>query len=202
MCLFVRLKIWDESLRLLQSISVHDAYIYALAISASGDLYSSSCDGVLKVTRPPYDGQQPSRELMSSENAVQSMYWNDGILYTGDDIGVVSTWQNDQLLFMYNLVEEVKSMAAENAWIYTVRDLDVVVTQIVPSKSGKFANRMVLPGRAPLILLGSKIDNNKHQYLAYADRTGKGLILTENAINKTVGFKERWQLPASNYKPN
>lgn len=179
-----------------KTISAHNSYIYALAISASGDLYSSSCDGLLKVTRPPYDLPQCAQELATSENAVQAMCWNDGILYTGDDIGVVSTWQNDQLLFMYNLVEEVKSIAAENTLIYTVRDLDVVVTEVIASKAGKFANRMVLPGRAPMILLGPKVDT-KHQYLAYADRTGKGLVLTENSINRNVGFKELWQLAVS-----
>ncbi|TMW41318.1 hypothetical protein DOY81_013601, partial [Sarcophaga bullata] len=52
-------------------------------------------------------------ELFRCDDVVQAMYCEGDILYTGDDKGVVSNWENDKMVFKYNLVEEVKGLAVE-----------------------------------------------------------------------------------------
>lgn len=108
------------------------------------------------------------------------MYCEGDVLYTGDDKGVVSNWENDKMIFKYNLVEEVKGLAVEQEWIYTVRDLDVVISQVVSGKSGKYSTKAVIQGKSPLCLL-QPVEEKRHKYLAFADRTGKGITLVLNS---------------------
>uniref|UniRef100_A0A1A9WYL1 Uncharacterized protein n=1 Tax=Glossina brevipalpis TaxID=37001 RepID=A0A1A9WYL1_9MUSC len=183
-----KIKIWDNDLNLMKSVDAHDAYIYALTVNHSGKLYSSSCDGFVKFMKPPYDKVE---ELLRSDDAIDALYCEGDILYTGDEKGLVTNWENDKLLLKYNLVEEVKSLAAEKGWIYTVRDWDVVVSELVPGKSGKYVTRTVLDGKSPLCLLGP-ILTDRHKYIAYPDRTGKGLVLVRNVLPER--FTIAWQL--------
>ncbi|EDW58940.1 F-box/WD repeat-containing protein 11 [Drosophila virilis] len=186
-----KIRIWSESLQLLRTVTAHDAYIYCMAVNENGKLYSSSCDGQVKYMLPPYEDASV-QELFRCDDAIQAMYCNGAVLYTGDDKGVVTTWSNDRMLFKYNLVEEVKSLAGEQQLIYTVRDLDVVISIIVEGKSGKYSNKTVIPGKSPLTLLGPLIDG-KRSYLAFPDRTGMGLQLINNLPQHK--FSHIWRLP-------
>ncbi|EDV92682.1 uncharacterized protein LOC6563460 [Drosophila grimshawi] len=187
-----KIRIWSESLKLLRTIDAHEAYIYCMAVNENGKLYSSSCDGQVKYMLPPYADASAMQELFRCEDAIQAMYSNGGVLYTGDDKGVITTWSNDRMLFKYNLVEEVKSVAGEEQLIYSVRDLDVVVSTVVEGKSGKYSNNAVIPGKSPLTLLGPLV-GERHTYLAFPDRTGMGLQLVNNL--PTHKFAHVWQLP-------
>jgi len=149
-----------------------------MAINQHGKVYSSSCDGQVHFMLPPY-GDESVQELFRCDDAIQAMYCDGSVLYTGDDKGVVTTWTNDRMLFKYSLVEEVKSLAGEQNLIYTVRDLDVVVSQVAEGKSGKYSNKAVIPGKSPLHLLGPMVDG-KRSYLAFPDRSGMGLQLVNN----------------------
>lgn len=162
-----------------------------MAINSKGKVYSSCCDGSVKFMQPPYD---KAEELFRCDDVVQAMYCEGDILYTGDDKGVVSNWENDKMLFKYNLVEEVKGLAAEQEWIYTVRDLDVVISQVVTGKSGKYSTKAVIQGKSPLCLLGP-MEDGRHKYVAFPDRTGKGLTLIHNTPNEK--FKVIWDTPVS-----
>lgn len=142
---------------------------------------------------PPY-GDGDVQELFRCDDAIQSMYCDGAVLYTGDDKGVVTTWSNDRMLFKYSLVEEVKSLAGEQNLIYTVRDLDVVISLIVQGKSGKYSNKAVLPGKSPLTLLGPMVEG-KRSFLAFPDRSGMGLQLVHNL--PAYKFAHVWQLPVS-----
>ncbi|EDW83641.1 uncharacterized protein Dwil_GK13571 [Drosophila willistoni] len=187
-----KIRIWSESLQLLSTVDAHNrSYIYCMAVNDQGKLYSSSCDGQVKFMTAPYDDGSV-QDLFRCDDAIQAMYCDGSVLYTGDDKGVVTTWTNDRMLFKYNLVEEVKSLAGEKKLIYTVRDLDVVVSQVVGGKSGKYSNKAVLPGKSPLLLLGPLIDG-KRSYLAFADRTGMGLQLVNNLPQEK--FVHIWIMP-------
>lgn len=140
---------------------------------------------------PPYE---KTEELLRCEDAIQSMYCEGDVLYAGDDKGVVSNWENDKMLFKFNLVEEVKSLAAEQGWIYTVRDLDMVISEVVKGKSGKYVTRAVVEGKSPLCLVAPTTDQ-RHKYVAFADRTGKGLCMIKNSPEEK--FKLMWEHPVS-----
>jgi len=178
---------------LLSTVNAHDAYIYCMAVNEHGKLYTSSCDGQVKYMLPPYEDASV-QELFRCDDAIQAMYCDGAVLYTGDDKGVVTTWTNDRMLFKYNLVEEVKSLAGEEKLIYTVRDLDVVVSVIVEGKSGRYSNKAVLPGKSPLTLLGP-IVSGKRSFLAFPDRTGMGLQLVHNLPEHK--FSHIWKMPVS-----
>ncbi|XP_053951009.1 E3 ubiquitin-protein ligase TRAF7 [Anastrepha ludens] len=185
-----KIKIWDNDLNLIKSVDAHEAYMYAMAINTrNGKLYSSSCDGCVKFMAPPYD---QTEQLFSCEDAIQAMYCDGDTLYTGDEKGVVTNWIDDKIKFKYNLVEEVKSLAAEKSLIYTVRDLDVVVSEMSAGKSGKYSNKAVLPGKSPMTLVGPVVDD-KRTFLAFADRTGKGLSFVKNLPQQK--FETVWNLP-------
>lgn len=88
-------------------------------------------------------------------------------------------WENDKILFKFNLVEEVKSLAVEKSTIYTARDLDAVVTEIMAGKSGKYSTKATIPGRAPLALIGPIVDERR-SFFVFGTRDGKGVVLTKN----------------------
>ncbi|XP_017846881.1 uncharacterized protein LOC108602997 [Drosophila busckii] len=186
-----KIRIWSDSLQLLSTVNAHEAYIYCMAINEHGKLYSSSCYGQVKYMLPPYD-DAAVQELFRCDDAIQAMYCDGAVLFTGDDKGVVTTWSNDRMLFKYNLVEEVKSLAGEEKLIYTVRDLDVVISVIVEGKTGRYSTKAVMPGKSPLTLLGPKVEG-KHSYLAFPDRTGMGLQLVNNLPQ--LKFSQIWQMP-------
>ncbi|XP_037952382.1 putative E3 ubiquitin-protein ligase LIN [Teleopsis dalmanni] len=186
-----KIKIWDNDLNLIKTVDAHEAYIYAIAINSNGKVYSSSCDGSVKFMLPPYDNENV-QELFCCEDAIQSMYCDGETLYTGDDKGVVTNWIKDKMVFKYNLVEEVKSLAAEQSLIYTVRDLDVVVSEMCSTKSGKYSNKAVFPGKSPLTFAGPLVDK-KRTFLAFADRTGMGIVLVKNLPR--LRFENVWKLP-------
>ncbi|XP_036672788.3 F-box and WD repeat domain-containing 11-A [Drosophila suzukii] len=186
-----KIRIWSPELQLLATVNAHEAYIYCMAINQHGKVYSSSCDGQVHFMLPPY-GDEAVQELFRCDNAIQAMYCDGTVLYTGDDKGVVTTWTNDRMLFKYNLVEEVKSLAGEQKLIYTVRDLDVVVSQVADGKSGKYSNKAVIAGKSPLSLLGPLVDG-KRSYLAFPDRSGMGLQLVNNLPQQQ--YTQLWHIP-------
>lgn len=155
-----------------------------------GQLYTSSCDGHVKFIKDPANNDE-IEELVCCDDPIISMYSNEDLLYTGDEKGVVTKWKNNKMLFKYNIVEEVKSLAAEGTLIFTARDLDVVVSDTLPGKSGKYSTKAVFPGRAPLTLLGNTVDKKK-TFIAFTDRSGKGLVLAKNLPGEN--FATAWEL--------
>ncbi|XP_020817646.1 uncharacterized protein LOC110191220 [Drosophila serrata] len=184
------IRIWSPELQLLATVNAHEAYIYCMAINQHGKVYSSSCDGQVRFMLPPYR-DAGVQELFRCDDAIQAMYCDGSVLYTGDDKGVVTTWSNDRMLFKYNLVEEVKSLAGEQKLIYTVRDLDVVVSSVSIGKSGKYTNKAVIPGKSPLLLLGPLVDGYR-SFLAFPDRSGMGLQLVNNLPQKQ--YAHIWEM--------
>lgn len=178
-------QIWDKDLNLIKDLQIHEAYIYSLAITSKGKLYSSSCDGTIRVMPNPLESDD-CKELVRCQDEIECLVCDDeDNLYSGDDKGVVTQWNNDRIGLKFNLLEHVKSLAVQKNLIYTVRDLDTVITHIMPGTSGKYSTKAALPGKSPLALLGPKVDGVS-KYLVFATRSGKGVTFKKN-------------LPDSNY---
>lgn len=82
-------------------------------------------------------------------------------------------------------------MAVEGTSLYTVRDLDVVITDIKPGIMS-YTTKGTVEGCAPLLLFGPTVDGHK-KYLACITRDGKGIFLYDNA----VPFKQLWKKEVS-----
>lgn len=150
-----------------------------MAINSKGVLYSSSCDGTIRYFQNPLLSNISTILMKTEYDEIGALVCVDEILYSGDDKGVVIKWINNQITFKYNLVEEVRSMAVENTIIYTARDLDCVITDLLGSKTGQYVTINTLPGRAPLALIGP-LENDRRKYLVFVTRDGKGISLVRN----------------------
>lgn len=63
--------------------------------------------------------------------------------------------------------------------LYTARDLDCVITDLLDGKSGKYITKATIVGRAPVSVFGPK-DNGISMYLVFTTRDGKGISLVRN----------------------
>lgn len=153
-------------------------YVLFVVTTPTNKLYASSSDGSVKFCADPIKSDTVE-DLLRCDDAILAMVFDDGHLYTGDEKGVVTKWKNDKIVFKYNLVEEVKTLGIQNNLIYTARDLDVVISEILPGKSGKYITKGVMPGKSPLTLVRTNKDGGK-EFLVFADRSGKGLIAVSN----------------------
>lgn len=125
------LQVWDKDLNLKKTICAHEAFVYALAMDKSGRLYSSSCDGSIKVFENILDSDDSKELLRCNDFEIESLATYGDILYSGDDKGIVTMWIGHKIKFMFNLVEEIRSLAVEKNTIYSVRNQDVCVTEIM-----------------------------------------------------------------------
>lgn len=102
-------------------------------------------------------------------------------------------WYKDKIKMKYNLVEEVRSFAVQKDLLYTVCDKDIAITMLTnataPDSTGRYTNRAVIPGRAPLLLCGPEKDGIS-KYLLFVTRDGKGLSLVNN--NTSDHFSIIW----------
>lgn len=144
-------------------------------------LYSSSCDGKIKCFTNILQSDDFDLILENNNDEIITLVIDaDDTLYTGDDKGVVIKWINNKITFKYNLVEEVRSMAVEKNLLYTVRDLDVCVTDLLTGPTGRYITKATFPGKCPLLLFGPII-NEKRKYLVVSTRDGKGITLHRNS---------------------
>lgn len=153
-------------------------YVFFVVAASGNKVYASSSDGSVKYCEDAIKSSAVE-VLLRCDDIILAMVFVDDHLYTGDEKGVVTKWKNDKIVFKYNLVEEVKTLGIENNLIYTARDLDVVVSEILPGKSGKYTTKGVIPGKSPLALIGSTVEGSR-KFLVFADRSGKGLVLLNN----------------------
>jgi hypothetical protein len=45
------MQLWDDNLTLKKELNAHEAYVYAIAVDTKGRLYTTSCDGTLKMVK-------------------------------------------------------------------------------------------------------------------------------------------------------
>lgn len=199
-------QIWNKDLELVHELpEAHESYIYTLAISRTGRLYSSSADGTIRYFDKPLTSAGPGTILMRTRyDEITALFCSsadDAVVWSGDDHGAVIKWVNGRIAFKYNLVEEVRSMWVENTWLYTARDLDAVITDTGTSKTGQYMTIGTIAGRAPLTLCGPMRTSRqtvaalatadggtggrteqvqRRQFLAFTTRDGRGLQLVRN----------------------
>lgn len=183
------LQIWNKTVELVKEIDAHESYIYTMVVDRDADrLYSSSSDGTIRFVQSPLTSNQTEVLMRTDHDEIGALFCCDGVLWSGDDKGVVIKWVDHKIVFKYNIVEEVRSMWVENSLLYTARDLDAVVTDLGTSKTGQYVCVATIPGRAPLALIGPSVvlegDQNvgktKRKWLVFTSRDGKALTLVKN----------------------
>lgn len=183
------IKIWNKDLQLIKDVPAHDAHIYTIAINPNGWVYSSSCDGTTKCFPNLFQSIDGEIIYRNDHDETVSICCPDTeTVYLGDDKGVVSKFVNNQIFLHYNLVEEVKSMAVNKNFLYTARDLDAIVTDLLPGTTGRYTTRATVPGRAPLALIGPIDNDGLRKFLVFTTRDGKGVTLVRN----TKGWPVIW----------
>ncbi|GAB0096532.1 uncharacterized protein DMENIID0001_120560 [Sergentomyia squamirostris] len=173
-----KVKVWDMDLVLKREITAHEALIYAMTLDSRGRLFTSSTDGLVKYFENPRSVEF-SLELLKSFDELLCVIAVGEDIYTGDDQGVVTWFKDRKIKFMYNLVEEVKSLAVEGNLIYTIRDNDLVITEKTCLKTGKFVTKRTIPGKSPMIICGLETNGTK-PWLVFCTRDGKGVIVIDN----------------------
>lgn len=193
-------KIWTKDLELLKEFAAHELYIFTIGINSHGGLYTSSSDGTVKYFPNPIE-TNASEVIHHNEydDIITIQCYDDGTVFMGDDKGVVSKLVDNQIQLQYNIVEEVKSLAVINNILYTVRDMDVVVTDL-GGPTGRYMTKATIPGRAPMTLIGP-VENGCRRYVAFTTRDGKGISLVNNDGSKfpVMWTKEVSVMPCCRY---
>ncbi|XP_026758065.2 uncharacterized protein LOC113517560 [Galleria mellonella] len=134
--------------------AAHGVQIFAIA-AHNGNVYSSSNDGGIRVWSA--EGEKIT-ELQAADADIGTLRVFDNGLYAGDENGNVIVFENNKEIARYNVLEEVKDLWLYSPFLFTVRDLDVTVTEIKPDESRtRFVTRHTMEGSAPLRVTGSHL---------------------------------------------
>ncbi|XP_058130631.1 uncharacterized protein LOC131287543 [Anopheles ziemanni] len=177
-----KVKVWSKDLRLLKELTPHEVYIYAMAIDSKGRMYTSSCDGTIKCLTDPVNGDE-CKELLKCNDEIECLFVdrNDN-LYSGDDKGIITMWIDQRIKYKFNVVEQVRSMAIQNNIIYSIRDNDLTVTEIIEgSASGRFMTKASIPGKCPVKLCGNCTEDGVYSNVAILTRDGLGITMIKNS---------------------
>ncbi|XP_049866886.1 uncharacterized protein LOC126367426 [Pectinophora gossypiella] len=181
------IKVFDAKLTPGASWAAHSVQLFALA-AGNGKVYSSSNDGGIRVWTQKGEKikELPKSEGSEGDTGILHVFGKE--LYAGDETGNVTVYQDDELKALYNVLEEVKDLWLEPPFLFTVRDLDVTVTEIKPDESKtRFVTRHTMEGRAPLRITGNR--------LLVMARGGNDLQLHDASIDTT--FKKLHAVKAS-----
>uniref|UniRef100_A0AAG5CS56 WD repeat-containing protein 55 homolog n=1 Tax=Anopheles atroparvus TaxID=41427 RepID=A0AAG5CS56_ANOAO len=177
-----KVKVWSKELGLIKELTPHEAYIYAMAIDSTGRLYTSSCDGTIKCLTNPVSSDE-CKELLKCNDEIECLFVDrKDNLYSGDDKGIITMWIDQRIKYKFNVVEQVRSMAIQNNIIYSIRDNDLTVTEIIEgSASGRFMTKASIPGRYPVKLCGSFTEDGEYSNVAILTRDGLGITMIKNS---------------------
>ncbi|XP_035779485.1 uncharacterized protein LOC118459829 [Anopheles albimanus] len=175
-------KVWSRELQLIKQIVPHEAYIYSMVADSTGRIYTSSCDGTIKCLTNPLAGDE-CKELLKCNDEIECLFVDrKDNLYSGDDKGIITQWIDQRIKYKFNVVEQVRSMAVQNNIIYSIRDNDLTVTEIIEgSASGRFMTKASIPGKCPVKLCGSCTDDGTYNYAAILTRDGLGITMVKNS---------------------
>uniref|UniRef100_A0A182NCV7 Zinc finger protein ZPR1 n=1 Tax=Anopheles dirus TaxID=7168 RepID=A0A182NCV7_9DIPT len=183
--------VWSKDLRLVKELTPHEGYIYAMAIDSKGQLYTSGCDGTIKCLTSPLTGDE-CKELLKCNDEIECLFVDPkDNLYSGDDKGIITMWIDQRIKYKFNVVEQVRSMAIQNNIIYSIRDNDLTVTEIIEgSASGRFMTKASIPGRCPVRLCGGSTEAGVFNNVAILTRDGMGVTMIRN--NKKEHYPVMW----------
>lgn len=176
-----KIKIWEEDLRLVKQVAAHERSIFSL-VASNDTLYSCSNDGTVKAWA--LDDLSAKGTIFTGEGEIWKLWFSDSALYIGDNEGNVRVYADGKIVSTVNLLEPVKDMMVIGNLIYTVKDLDLVISEVYPGDKGTFGTTKTIMGRAPVCVSGDK--------LCFCSRTGKDLLLHENS--RDLQFKELSQV--------
>ncbi|KRT80061.1 WD40 domain-containing protein [Oryctes borbonicus] len=161
--------VWEEDLKKVTEVNAHPTTVYSLA--ADGDtLYSCSNDGTIKAWNLN-DLAAKETIFQVEQGEIYKIYVKNRLLYSSDEQGVVRIHEGKTLKGTYNLLEPLKDILVDNNVLFTVRDLDVVVTAL--KEHNNFQLTKTLEGRAPMCMAGN--------YLCFSSRGGKDILIHENS---------------------
>ncbi|KAL0893892.1 hypothetical protein ABMA27_013992 [Loxostege sticticalis] len=147
-------KTFDANLAPGVSWTAHGVQLFAIAAHA-GNVYTSSNDGGIRVWSS--QGEKVA-ELKTADADIGALRVFGKELYAGDEAGNVLVYENNEEKARYNVLEEVKDLWLSPPFLFTVRDLDVTVTEIKPEESkSRFVTRHTMEGRAPLRVAGNRL---------------------------------------------
>nr|CAD7404455.1 unnamed protein product [Timema poppensis] len=130
-------RVWDPHLRFLMELRAHESVVFHLA-TIGDTLYTCSNDGTIKAW--DIDTLEHKKTLLQYDSEVWRFFAAQGRLYAGDVQGTVRVYENDELMRIYDLTEEVRDMAVSTQLLYTVRDRDLVITELLPGMGDSIKN--------------------------------------------------------------
>jgi len=174
-----KIKVWEEDLKLVGTIDAHSRSIFSL-VANDNTLYSCSNDGTLKSWT--LHDLKVEKTLLKGENELWKLCFSENTLYVGDNEGNVKLFKDNKLASMVNLLEPVKDMLIIGNLVYTIKDLDLVITELYSGSGnlGSFGLRKTIMGRAPVCIAGER--------LCFCSRSGKDILVHENSTD--LDFKE------------
>lgn len=176
-----KIKVWTKDLTLKKEVSVHEAWIYAMAVDSTGRLYSSSADGTIRSLADPLQSDKVE-ELLKCSDDIESLFVDSkDNFYSGDDKGIITMWVDRKIKFKFNLVEQMRSIAVQNNFIYSIRDNDLTITEVMEgSSTGRYITKASIPGKSPVALCGSYA-NTINSHVAIVTRDGLGVVCIKNS---------------------
>uniref|UniRef100_A0A1Q3F980 Putative wd40 domain protein n=1 Tax=Culex tarsalis TaxID=7177 RepID=A0A1Q3F980_CULTA len=176
-----KIKVWTKDLSLKKEVSVHEAWIYAMAVDSTGRIYSSSADGTIRSLADPLQSDK-IEELLKCSDDIESLFVDSkDNFYSGDDKGIITMWVDRKIKFKFNLVEQMRSIAVQNNFIYSIRDNDLTITEVLEgSSTGRYITKSSIPGKSPVALCGSYA-NTINSHVAIVTRDGLGVVCIKNS---------------------
>ncbi|XP_050304053.1 myosin heavy chain kinase D-like isoform X2 [Anthonomus grandis grandis] len=174
-----KIKLWSKDLIKEAEAEAHPCSVFCLAAN-DDTLYSCSNDGTIKM----WDLNTLKEKgilVQSSDVEYWRVGYSAGCLFAGDDKGNISVYKDNQLYGQVNIAEPIKDMVIHDTLVFTVKDLDLVITEIkLEGKNIKYGTKISFMGRAPVTLIGDKL-------FAFITREGKEIQLHEICVES--GFK-------------
>lgn len=185
-----KIKVWTKDLTLKKEVSVHEAWIYAMAVDSVGRIYSSSADGTIRSLAAPLQSDKVEEMLKCSDDIESLFVDSKDNLYSGDDKGIITMWVDRKIKFKFNLVEQMRSIAVQNNFIYSIRDNDLTITEVLEGSSiGRYITKASIPGKSPVALCGAYA-NSTNSHVAIVTRDGLGVVCIKN--NSKEHFPVVW----------
>lgn len=176
-----KIKVWTKDLSLKKEVAVHEAWIYAMAVDSVGRIYSSSADGTIRSLPDPLQSDKVEEMLKCSDDIESLFVDSKDNLYSGDDKGIITMWVDRKIKFKFNLVEQMRSIAVQNNFIYSIRDNDLTITEVIEgSSTGRYITKASIPGKSPVALCGA-YTNTTNSHVAIVTRDGLGIVGIRNS---------------------
>ncbi|XP_018579199.1 uncharacterized protein LOC108917198 [Anoplophora glabripennis] len=183
-----KIKVWNTDVKKVAEVTAHPCSVFSLA-GSDDYLYSCSNEGTIK-TFDLNTLKEISTVVKDEKTEYWKLFYADGFLYSGDNLGNIVVWKHGKELGETNILEPIKDLAVSGKFLFTVKDSDMVVTELhldnvrldeEHKRQIQFGTRAVHMGRYPVALIGKK-------YAACADRDGKEIVIIEN--NEKTNFKQ------------